>query len=703
MQNVSLAFKNAMREQPYIARITPEGAAPIQGDPITNIIFTGGANDKGDKITIGSTVAAMVEIQMEKDQGGVAFKGRELTVELGLDLPGGIEWMLMGTYKVTDVQKDDDSITVKAMDYMAAVLDVEYEPIPGFDFTDEKGVSSVEFLSALCGRRGVQVDLSNIHDLPLCNLSPEGYTERQIIGMLAALYGTFAVFDRTGTLHFRWYTEVDAKVTGDEYYESGMEIADYDFSVQWLKCYVEAMEETLTLGDAGAEQGIYFECQWMTEEQLQVVWEKIRDFSYRPVKELSFFGDPRLDPGDIIALEDCGGGTYSVPVMAISHDYDGGIITDVSAGGQATTDAYEGPVKRDANRTYAQILKKVKEIDLSIRSVDGNKIIALINLSDEGAKIAAENIKLEGIVTANKNFKILLDGSVEAAAGKIGGCEIKDGKLEVPAAHIKGTLTIGQLPENVAQKGDIPSVPTKLSAFKNDCSYQTESGVVSIINGNVTADYISALRVTAAKLLVKDSSGSTLLSAGDNKVQLAGWTVDDNSIRHGNLGANGSMWLCRTGTSVSPATYSNGGIGGAPANQTGWCITVGNKFGVLNSGALYATEGAIGGCQLKNGILHLENANADNIIAKNATISGHVEANTGKIGGWNIGTKAVMQSTSILYSGPAIYSDECHVGGYSVWTTLTPSKVYVEWFDGIDSDVYSASWLDILRVVSNSK
>lgn len=498
MQNVSLAFQNAMREQPYIAKIILEGAAPIQGDPIKEITFTGGANDKGDKITIGSTVASMVEIQMEKPQSEVVFKGKKFVVELGLDLPGGIEWLRMGTYKVTDVQKDDDSITVKAMDPMAAVLDVDYEPLPGFDFTDDAGVSSIEFLSALCDRRGVQVDMSNLHDLPLCNLSPEGYTERQIIGMLAALYGTFAVFDRSGILCFRWYLEVDANVTGDEYYESGMEIADYDFSVQWLKCYVEAMKETITMGDAEAGQGIYFECPWMTEEQLQTIWEQIQGFTYRPVKELRFFGDPRLDPGDVITLEDCGGDTYSVPVMAISHDYDGGIITDISAGGQAATDTYEGPVKREANRTYAQILKKVKEIDLSIRAIDGDKIIALINLSEDGVKIEGTNIKLEGTVTANSNFKILADGSMETIKGKI-----------------------------------------------------------------------------------------------------AGWTLDDNSIRHGNLGANGSMWLCRTGTTVSPATYDNSGIGDTAANQTGWCITVGNKFGVLNDGATYMSDLHVTGGTIK--------------------------------------------------------------------------------------------------------
>ena len=34
-----------------------------------------------------------------------------------------------------------------------------------------------------------------------------------------------------------------------------------------------------------------------------------------------------------------------------------------------------------------------------------------------GVKLKAENIELEGLVTANQNFRILEDGSIEANSG----------------------------------------------------------------------------------------------------------------------------------------------------------------------------------------------------------------------------------------------------------------------------------------------
>ncbi|MDR0937994.1 MAG: hypothetical protein LBN29_01375 [Mediterranea sp.] len=70
---------------------------------------------------------------------------------------------------------------------------------------------------------------------------------------------------------------------------------------------------------------------------------------------------------------------------------------------------------------------------------DGN-LKALVGAGQDGVKITAANITLEGLVTANENFKILEDGSIEtvnanisgtitATAGKIGGFTISGSGL----------------------------------------------------------------------------------------------------------------------------------------------------------------------------------------------------------------------------------------------------------------------------------
>ena len=70
---------------------------------------------------------------------------------------------------------------------------------------------------------------------------------------------------------------------------------------------------------------------------------------------------------------------------------------------------------------------------------DGN-LKSIIGVSTTGIKIQASHISLEGLVTANENFKILQDGSIEtrnakiygavyASSGKIGGFSIDSGRL----------------------------------------------------------------------------------------------------------------------------------------------------------------------------------------------------------------------------------------------------------------------------------
>ena len=61
--------------------------------------------------------------------------------------------------------------------------------------------------------------------------------------------------------------------------------------------------------------------------------------------------------------------------------------------------------------------------------VDKANIVSCINQTPESITIQANKISLEGLITANSNFKILSDGSMETIAGKIGGWSIGNNKI----------------------------------------------------------------------------------------------------------------------------------------------------------------------------------------------------------------------------------------------------------------------------------
>ena len=69
--------------------------------------------------------------------------------------------------------------------------------------------------------------------------------------------------------------------------------------------------------------------------------------------------------------------------------------------------------------------------------VSKNNIISEINQTAETIKIQASKIKLEGLVTANSNFKILTDGSIEAKNADISGNITAKAELLVVGISIK--------------------------------------------------------------------------------------------------------------------------------------------------------------------------------------------------------------------------------------------------------------------------
>lgn len=72
-------------------------------------------------------------------------------------------------------------------------------------------------------------------------------------------------------------------------------------------------------------------------------------------------------------------------------------------------------------------------IKLNYVSKDG--IVSAINLSEETVQIQADKIKLEGVVTVNGNFKVGLDGSIEATNGRFKG--------DISASNIRGSHIYG--------------------------------------------------------------------------------------------------------------------------------------------------------------------------------------------------------------------------------------------------------------------
>lgn len=82
-----------------------------------------------------------------------------------------------------------------------------------------------------------------------------------------------------------------------------------------------------------------------------------------------------------------------------------------------TKDVPTGQTNNDYNTAVTWYLKEATVFDLS----GYEDPVTYINLTEDLAKIKAKRIELEGLITANDNFKVLEDGSIETKNAKIAG------------------------------------------------------------------------------------------------------------------------------------------------------------------------------------------------------------------------------------------------------------------------------------------
>lgn len=306
---------------------------------------------------------------------------------------------------------------------------------------------------------------------------------------------------------------------------------------------------------AGDDTGRTIEvtCPYGTQEMANNILSALSSYTYTPAMAQDAILDPAAEIGDGLTM----GGVYTVLAQS-TLTFDGLMTSDAGAPGQAEQESeykYQSPVIADIkwqlaetrsliSKTSEEILLQVEneleglsssfsvqlqQIQSQVTGLDGQmssitQTVSSITSRVDGLEgdFTEVSVTLDGLTVKDPTGKTVINGSmvqtsnlyVNAAniTGTLTANQIDATDLHVDAANITGSLVIGQLPDNVATTGDIPD---KVSELENDEGYQTERGVVEIIDGTVTADYVNALRITARTLQGREVE---LLDSGGSKV-----------------------------------------------------------------------------------------------------------------------------------------------------------------------------------------
>lgn len=322
-------------------------------DGIKSIRFSGGSNSEDD-FSIGSAVSQYVEISIENT--GIQFEGKEFLLQIGMLVNGLAEYVPIGYFTAEKPGTDEELISFTARDRMSKMDKVCVLSLP--DNTD-----TVAVLKAIGNLRSVPVVTAGLTAIPMKN--PKGYTCREVLSFIAQMYGGFAICNRSGQIEIKTYTDSGYKVIPDRYWGTFTH-NDFPFIVEKLTCSTGEDEEgnTVTISAGGGARGFSFNNEFMTQDILNDVWRRVGNYTYMP-GTVRFLGDPRIDPWDVLLIEDRDGNEYRVPAMKLNHEYDGGFTTEIEAVGKSESEQeeeFKGPLSQQMERLSTQLFIAEKAI-----------------------------------------------------------------------------------------------------------------------------------------------------------------------------------------------------------------------------------------------------------------------------------------------------------------------------------------------------
>ena len=285
-----------------------------------------------------------------------------------------------------------------------------------------------------------------------------------------------------------------------------LEKNESDYHLDYLTCNVDS-NTSFTVGSGTL--GITFDNPLTTEEKLNSVYKKVRGFAYRGAS-LKTLGDIRLDPWDIVTVEESGE-TYKVPVMNITHEYDGGLAMTITAYGKTETETetdYKGPSTKLAERTYAEMML-TKE---------------LVSKKVDAEWVKANTVTAETIVSVNNELQNIKNNYLKSNEADIKFATIEEEKViksDIEQLNVKYEK-VGIL------DGDVAGIKTLMFGSSTGKSITTDfaNSVVSMIGtAQIKDSMIDSLDAKKIKALDIDTTDVKVHSK-DGKSQ---WT--DNTIQ----------------------------------------------------------------------------------------------------------------------------------------------------------------------------
>lgn len=664
-------------------------------ESVKNFTITSGA----EEITIGSAVASYVQATIENK--GIALSGKEVSLEIGVEVDGEMEYMPMGLYTIQNPKIESNKVTFTAYDRLASRCNEAYYsklgyPVDAVDILAEISTMTGVAIDTSTLQRGIQInqraiieegDYNEETEVITTYVNPfDGYTYKETIGFIAGLFGKFAICGRTGMIEFRWYQGIDYEIPSNIFYNDLQETEE-SFSIKRLTC--DNSDQTLSSGSGAT--GISMQNPVMTQGILDGVYNTVQGLVFTPAA-LRFIGDTRLDIGDIVTAIKNDGTKFTIPIISLITSYDGGLMqTIASYGNTAEEDDSDtkGPITEMAERVEYELafVKKLMVDNLTATNA------TIKNLSGDVLKFKTG--EFETLKTDVANFKQTFTDDLQASNAKINTLESDHATFKeatatnlnatnarianIEADYLKATdakLTYATITNLNTTNAEITKLKTKdaeidkLVATKATITdlnaavgrvgvlESSYANLNTLVNGNLTSDNIQNLTLTSKNTTIENGMIKNAMIENLSFDKITGMDINTTNLTvHSSDGK--SKWSDNT-IQISDANRVRVQIGKDASND--YSMSVWDKNGNLIWDALGATENTI-----QRKIIR------DNVVADNANISGskldinsvirEVNGSTTKLKSSVINMNDKNQTLDVVFNELATTVDEIEVGG----------------------------------------
>ena len=316
----------------------------------------------GDTFSIGSTYSNNVQIEFSHLVEGLKL-GMEVHPSIGIKTSKGYIYEPLGVFIISSeikMDRNNNLTSISASDRFCG-LEGTYKSKLVYP------AKVLDIVAEICAQSGVKANADDLARLPHQADIPipiSGQSYRKALGWIAQLYAGYATFDRQGLFTIRTIAEPNYELDPSQYEQAGLTKNEAPYKIGGIQCQTvittktrdgENTEETKTyqVGDTSGSQ-IKLENNIMTPDRLNNIWEQIKDISFYPFN-LNWFGNPAIEAGDWLRLEDKQGNKFIVPNNSYTLDFNGGLSATSKADQTSSTDSaisWRG--------TYAQIIEELQ-------------------------------------------------------------------------------------------------------------------------------------------------------------------------------------------------------------------------------------------------------------------------------------------------------------------------------------------------------